>query len=269
MRCQFSSGIASTAALNLLDVAHADRVLPARPLQQLEDLRVPEPAVGPQQLGAGRARPLDARDQLLAEALDPLLRVRRSLAEPDVQRLAGVGTGGEDRVIPEHASCTRRRRPASGSRRPRRRSCRHRSPAARRPAGAGLPGALDRPAEQRVELAHVPERERAQKRPQRRWRRQPATRQPPRAARPQHVGVVDAVGARAPSQTAAPSPCGPRSQRPADRAAAAPAGRASASIPSRCHQRRDQRDPRIRDDPLIVETDPHAVQSDRPRHPAP
>src|SRR3954454_10081305 len=54
---------------NLLDVAHADRVLPARPLQQLEDLRVPEPAVGAQQLGTGRARPVDARDQLLAEAL--------------------------------------------------------------------------------------------------------------------------------------------------------------------------------------------------------
>ena len=49
-------------------------------------------------------------------------------------------------------------------------------------------------AEKLVELAHVPERERAQKRPQRRGRRQPTAQQPARAPGAQHVGVVDAVG---------------------------------------------------------------------------
>jgi hypothetical protein len=44
-------------------------------------------------------------------------------------------------------------------------------------SGAGLPGTLERLAEQRVELAHVPERERTQERPQHRRRRDPATQQ--------------------------------------------------------------------------------------------
>ena len=54
-----------------------------------------------QQLLAGRAGTVDARDELLAEAQHPLLRVRRPLAQADVQHLAGVRAGGEDRVIPE------------------------------------------------------------------------------------------------------------------------------------------------------------------------
>ena len=52
-------------------------------------------------LHAGRAGALDAGDQLLAEAQHPLLRVRRPLPQADVQRLARVGAGGEDRVVAE------------------------------------------------------------------------------------------------------------------------------------------------------------------------
>ena len=128
--------------------------------------------------------------------------------------------------------------------------------------GAGLPGPLERPAEQRVELAHVPERERPQERPQRRRRRQPAAQQPPRAARPQHIAVVDAVGAQhhreqqrhhlaarvGRARPIAPQPHQPTRER---------------LDPQPRRERRDQRDPRVRDDPLIVELDPHAVQSDR------
>ena len=82
-----------------LDHPHPDRVLPARLLQTLEHLGVPEPRVGPQQLDAGRAGAIDARDQLVGEAQHPLLRVRRALAQADVQRLARVRPGGQDRVI--------------------------------------------------------------------------------------------------------------------------------------------------------------------------
>ena len=60
-------------------------------------------------------------------------------------------------------------------------------------SGAGLPGARERLGEQSVELAHVAERERAQKRPQRRGRRDPAAQQPARAPGAQRVAVVDAV----------------------------------------------------------------------------
>ena len=207
---------------DLLDVAHADRVLPAGLLEQLEDLGVPEPRVGAQQHRAGRAGALDAGDQLLAEALDPLLRVRRSLPQPDVQRLAGVGAGGEDRVVAEQLGVSvggalllvaadladeavdvDDQPPVAGAR-------------------AGLPGPLDRLPEQRVELAHVPERERPQKRSKRRRRRDPSPEQPPRAPGAQYAACRRCCRRRAPSRTAAPSPCAPRSPRPAGRGAAAP-----------------------------------------------
>jgi hypothetical protein len=59
-----------------LDHPHSDRVLPTRLLEALEDLRVPKPRVGPQQLHAAGASAVDACDQLVYEPLDPLLRVR-------------------------------------------------------------------------------------------------------------------------------------------------------------------------------------------------
>lgn len=128
--------------------------------------------------------------------------------------------------------------------------------------GAGLPGALQRPAQQRVELAHVPERERAQERPERRGRRQPAAQQPPRAPRAARL-CRRCCRRPAPSKTAAPSPCGPRRRRPDDRAAAAPGSPPAprspaaqrASQPARSRRPRRAARRRIR---------PHAVQSDRP-----
>src|SRR4051812_32817557 len=58
---------------DLLDVAHAHRVLPAGPLQALKDRGVPESRVGPEQLHAAGTGPVDARDQFLAEAQHPFL----------------------------------------------------------------------------------------------------------------------------------------------------------------------------------------------------
>ena len=79
--------------------AHPDRVGPAGLLEAREHLGVPEPGVRAQQLGAGRAGPRDAGDQLVAEAQDPALRVGRPVAQPQVQHLAGLGPAGEDRVV--------------------------------------------------------------------------------------------------------------------------------------------------------------------------
>ena len=62
--------------------------------------------------------------------------------------------------------------------------------------GARPPRTHQRLPEQRIELAHVPERERAQERPQRRGRRHPTTKQPPHPARAQHLCVIDAVRAQ-------------------------------------------------------------------------
>ena len=65
--------------LDLLDVANRDRVLPALPLQPLEELGVPEPGVGPEQDRAGGAGARDAGDQLVQEAFNAALGVRRAL----------------------------------------------------------------------------------------------------------------------------------------------------------------------------------------------
>jgi hypothetical protein len=123
-----------------------------------------------------------AGDQLVGEAQDPLLRVRRPLAQADVQRLTGVRPGGEDRVIAQQP-----RVPVGGAllQAPADLADEavdvdHQPPAAR--ARARVPRPLDGLPEQLVELAHVPERKRAQKRPRRRRRRQPAA--PNRRVRP-------------------------------------------------------------------------------------
>ena len=253
-----------------LDHPHADRVLPAGPLQALEDLGVPEPRVGAEQLDARRAGAVDARDQLLAEAQHPLLRVRRSLAQADVQRLARVGPGREDRVVAQQLACSRR--PAPCLRRPQTSPTKLSTSITSRPSpgpAPGLPRPLKRPAEQRVELAHVPERERAQERPQRRRRRDPAAQQPAGAARraarrshrccrrPSTIANTTAITLR--PALAAPG----RSRRSRTRL---PRQRLDPEPPS---ERRDQHHPAVTDDALVVESAP-ARRPVRPaRHPAP
>lgn len=132
----------------------------------------------------------------LAEALDSSYACSPTpcaggCAAPRVCRRGWRGAGDT-----RTAWCSRRRHSASGSRRPRRGSCDvDYQPGVSR-SRAGLPGALKRAAQQRVELAHVPEREHPQERPQHRGRRHPAAGQPPCGAGPQHGAIVDAVGAQ-------------------------------------------------------------------------
>jgi hypothetical protein len=107
----------------------------------------------------------------------------------------------------------------------------------------------------------VPERERAQEGPQRRRRRDPATQPPARASRPEHAGVVDAVGAE--------------DHRGDQRHHLAPRVRRTGPIATQPHHparerleteplrpRRDEHHTRVTHDPLIVELDPQPVQSD-------
>jgi hypothetical protein len=108
----------------------------------------------------------------------------------------------------------------------------------------------------------VPERERAQKRPERRGRRQPAPAAGACAA-PQHTRVVDRVGAQQhrvderhhlAARVRSARPVSPQPDQ-------TPRQRLNSEPP---RERRDQHHPGVRDDPLIVELDLHAVQSDRP-----
>jgi hypothetical protein len=104
----------------------------------------------------------DARDQLVGEAHDPLLRVRRPLAQADVERLARVRPRREQGVIAEHVRVAvgGALLEAPADRADEAVDVDHEPP--RAGAGARLPGAAERLAEQLVDLAHVPERERAQ-----------------------------------------------------------------------------------------------------------
>lgn len=63
-------------------------------------------------------------------------------------------------------------------------------------------------------------------------------------------------------QQAAPSPCGPRWRHPADRVAGDQIA-GQRLDPQALGERRDQRDPSVRNDPLVMESDLQRVQSDR------
>jgi hypothetical protein len=129
-------------------------------------------------------------------------------------------------------------------------------------AGTGLPRALNRPAQQRVELTDMPERKRAQKRPQRRRGRDPAPEQSARPASAQHAGVVDAVGAEH-HRVDERHHLAPRVGRPGPLAAQPHQIAGQGLDPKPQRERRDHHDPGVADDALIIELNPHAVQSDR------
>jgi hypothetical protein len=262
MRCQASSSIGCDRSADGLDHPHPDRVLPAGLLEALEHFRVPKPRVGTQQLDAGCAGPLDAGDQLLAEAQHPLLGVRRSLAQADVQRLARVRPRGEDRVVAQQPGVAvgGALLEASANLADEAVDIDYQPPVAR--AGPGLPRPHKCLTEQRVELAHVPERERPQKRSQRRRCWHPATQQPAGPARPEHAAVLDAVRPehhREQDRHHLAARVG-RSRPVATQPHQTPRQRLDPEAPS---ERRDEHHPGITDNALIVELDLHAIQSDR------
>jgi hypothetical protein len=134
-----------------------------------------------------------ASDQLLGEAHDTALRVRLTLAQPHMQDLTGACPAREQWVIPallgvpetDSLLLAAVRLPdetvdidnetlitRTGARPPRTRQCL---------------------CQYAVELAHVTEGERPQKRPERGGRRQPATQETSGATRSQQLAVIDRV----------------------------------------------------------------------------
>jgi hypothetical protein len=133
-------------------------------------------------------------------------------------------------------------------------------PAAR--SRSGVPRARQRDARHAVQLTDVPERECAQKRAQRRRRRDPAAQQPTRATRAQYVAVIDAVRAQRhridqrhdlAASIARAGPVGAQTHHPLR----------ERLDPQSSGERRDEHDPGVRDRPLVIEADLHGVQSDR------
>jgi hypothetical protein len=134
------------------------------------------------------------------------------------------------------------------------------APAAR--SAAGRPGTPERLAEHPVELAHVPEGERPQERPQCRRRRDAMAQHSTDAPRAHDVAVIDRIGPQQHRRDQrhhlrpGVGGCGPPPQ------AHAPVHEALDPQPHR--QRRHQHDPGIGDRPALIEANVDTVQSDRP-----
>jgi hypothetical protein len=129
-------------------------------------------------------------------------------------------------------------------------------------AGTRSPRARDRLGQQPVELANMTEGERAQERPQRRGRGQPAAQQPSRATRPQKLAVIDAVSTEQhrvdqrhhlPTDVRRAWPVTTKPHQPVR----------EPLDPQPPSERRDQSDPRVGDHPLIVKDNLNGVRSDR------
>jgi hypothetical protein len=198
----------------------------------------------------------------LAEAQHPLLRVRRPLAHPDVQHLARVRARREDRVVAQQLGVPVGRAALQAAADLADEAVDIDDEPAITGTRARLPRPLNRLAEQRVELADMPERKRPQERPQRRRCRDPAAQQPARAARAQHAAVIDAVGAqhhRVEQRHHLAARVG--ATRPiATQPHAVLRERLDTEAPG---ERRDEHHPGIGHRAFVVELDLHAVRSDR------
>lgn len=107
----------------------------------------------------------------------------------------------------------------------------------------------------------MPKRERPEKRPERRRRRDPAPEQPARAPRSQHITIVDAVSAEQHREDQRHH-LAPRVGRPRPIPAQPHHTTSEILDPEPPRERRDEHDPSIRNRPLVIEHDIQAVQSD-------
>ncbi len=248
---------------DLLALLDADRELDALAVERLHQLVVLKPGVRPQHDQAGMAGAAHAREQLVHESLGAALRVGLALAVADVQHLAGIGAGGDDRVISVDA-----RVPVGGALllipvdlADEAVQIDHQRPIAR--TRASPPRPPERDIQDAVELTDVPEGERAQERPERRGCHHPVPEDQTGRTGPQHVHLIDAVR---PGDH-------PVHQRH-DLAARQRRARSARVKPHRLvHRlldpeplgegRRDQQ-PGVADQPLIVELDPHRIETRRP-----
>jgi hypothetical protein len=179
--------------LDVLLLAHSDRVGPARGLKAGHDLLVPETGVGAQQLRAGRAGARNAGNELLDEPQRAPCGVRRALAGADVQHLAGLSARGEDRVVATLAGIAKRSAllVIAVDLTDERIDVDRQTLLARSRAGCPCPPKALR--EHPIELTDMPEGERAQERPQRRRRADAVPEHRRGLSRAQHVAVLDAV----------------------------------------------------------------------------
>src|SRR4051794_8349423 len=154
---------------------------------------VPKAGVGAQQLRAARAGARDARDELLDEPQRAPCGVRRTRPGTDVQHLASLRARGEDRVVATLARVAERSAllVVAVDLTDERIDVDRQRFLAR--SGAGRPCPRKALREHPIELADVPEGERAQERPQRRRRADAVPEHRRGLSRSEHIAVLDAV----------------------------------------------------------------------------
>jgi hypothetical protein len=153
----------------------------------------PEPRVGPQGQLAGRAGAADPSGQLVDEPLRAAARRGPTGPLPGVEDLAGVGAGGQQRVVAKLAGVAVGRATLVAAVNLADRGVhvdRHRLLAG---SGAGRPRPAHDHLGDAVQLADVAEGEAAQERPQGAGRHHPVAEHLGGGPGAQHIGVVDAV----------------------------------------------------------------------------
>jgi len=158
-------------------------------------LVAPKARVGAHQQRARRPEAAKPLHELAHESLGAALALSGSLAHARLQHLAAVGAGSQERVVaaPLRVAEAGALFGLPGDFDDRRVKVDRQRPRARpRP---GCPGSAEDRLERAVELAHMPERERAQERPRSRGRHHPVPEHPLRLTTAQDTGVVDRVAA--------------------------------------------------------------------------
>ena len=236
----------------------ADRVVAALLAQASGDLLVPEPRVRAQQDHPGCARAPDAGEQLVDEAQRAALGVGLPLALADVQDLAGAGTGGQQWVVAELLGVA-----VAGTLlgvamdlADEAVDVDHQSRLAG--AGARLPRSAKRLVEHAIELADMPEGERAQERAERRRGHRPVPQNRLGAPGAQHVAAIDAIRAQQhrvnQREHLAPRP---RRARPATQLDRPIDERLDPQPPPHRHRKHD---PGVDDHPLVIEYDIRSIR---------
>ncbi len=206
---------------------------------------------------------INTGEHFLDEPASAAQRVRPAVAVADMQHLAGIRAGREDRVIPK-LTCVSVGRTLLGAAvdlADEAVQVDHQRPVTR--PGASLPRAGERDVEHPVELADVPEGERAQERPQCRRGHHPVPEDQARGAGTQQVHVLDAVRAgEHPVHQRHHLAARQRRPRPPIRKPHRLVHQLLKTQP--VSQRRRGQQSRVADEPLLVELHPHPVGPRRP-----
>jgi hypothetical protein len=177
-----------------LALGDRDREPHAGPAEPVEELVLVEPRVGSHDDRVAAPSATQAGQEFVDESDDASGGVDGAFAQPGVEDLAGVGAGGQQRVVAEDLGVAVRGAGLGVAVDLTDRGV-HIDDQRGGRASASTPGPLDRFGDDGFELADMTKGERPQKRAQRRWGHDPVPEHRASRPGPEPVGVVDAISA--------------------------------------------------------------------------